>query len=106
MKKWQESASPPITLYSNPVLKNGSNNLISICKQEDRLGFVFTDRAILARVESGSLVFPFNEFSVNKEDPVSKSESKSKYRNFYKIGFLHNTLYFYDRVRFLLLALN
>lgn len=73
IKKWQDGSSPPVTLYSNPALKSNANNLISAAKQGDRLGFVFTDRAILAKVNSGSLIFPFNEFSINKEDPVSKS---------------------------------
>jgi hypothetical protein len=105
VRKWQEGASPPVTLYSNPALRSNALNLVSMAKQQDKIGLVFTDRAILARVNSGSLIFPFNEFAVSKEDPVAKSESKSKYRNFYRLGFVEDTLFFYDRARLLLLSL-
>ena len=107
IRKWNDSSSPPpAQLYVEAALKNHATKLISLVKKEERLGFIFTDRAVLARVNSGSLVFPFNEFTIAKEDPVSKSESKQKYRNFYGLGFIENTLYFYDRVRLLLLSLD
>jgi hypothetical protein len=73
VKKWQENLTPSIVIYSNPALKTNALTLISVVKNGDRLGFVFTDRAILARVNSGTLFFPFNEFSIQKEDPISKS---------------------------------
>jgi hypothetical protein len=105
LKRWQENSSAPVSLYSNQAMKSNVLNLISIVKKDERLGFIFTDRAILSRVNSGTLIFPFNEFKIDKEDPVSKSETRSKYRNFYQLGFMDFTLYFYDRVRLIFLSL-
>lgn len=106
IRKWNDSSSAPTQLYADQILKNNAAKLVSLVKKEERLAFVFTDRAVLARVNSGSLLFPFNEFTIAKEDPLSKSESKQKYRNFYRLGFIEDTLYFYDRVRLLLISLD
>lgn len=61
---WQDSSSPPVQLYTNPVLKPNLAKLITIIKNDDRMGFIFTDKAVLSRVNSGTLVFPFNEFTI------------------------------------------
>ena len=40
-------------------------------------------------------------YKIQKEDPLTKSETKSKYRNFYRLGWMESTIYFYDRIKLL-----
>lgn len=45
------------------------------------------------------MIVPFNQFIIEKEDPIAKTKQANKYRNFYKVGWIDNTIYFYDRLR-------
>jgi len=64
---------------------------------------VFPTLALIGKIAPYTII-PFDTFKVEKDDPISKSNSRNRYRNFYRLGFLDRACYFYDRRRLLFFA--